>query len=191
MTRCSWVPLNKKIYVDYHDFEWGVPVKDDTKLFEFLSLELSQAGLSWYTILLKRSFYRNAFKGFDIDYVSTLTFDDLDYIIQNYDVVKNKKKLSAIVQNGKVYKKIIEEKGSFYQYILEFLPNKRPLINSWSDLSEVPKFTGFSKKISLDLKKRGMFFVGPTIIYSFLQATGFVNDHLVDCFRYTELKNLL
>jgi DNA-3-methyladenine glycosylase I len=187
LKRCDWVPLNKALYVQYHDNEWGVLVRSDEKLFEALCLEISQAGLSWYTILSKRVHYRKVFKNFDISYVSSLKDFHFQSFQTEYNIIKHRKKFEAIILNARVIRKIQNEKGSFWEYILDFLPERKPIINSWQCIEEIPQYSEISVTIVNDLKRLGMSFVGPKIIYSFLQATGFINDHLVYCFRHRQV----
>jgi DNA-3-methyladenine glycosylase I len=168
--------------VKYHDEEWGVPVHDDNKHFEFLVLESAQAGLSWITILKKRENYRKAYDNFDPNKVALYDENKINQLMQNPGIVRNRKKIEASVNNAKCFLEIQEEFGSFDKYIWSFVDNK-PVINKWNDLSEVPANSELSDMISKDLKKRGFKFLGTTIIYSHLQATGIINDHLVSCFR--------
>ncbi len=181
MNRCPWCG-NDVLYVKYHDEEWGVPVHDDNKHFEFLVLESAQAGLSWITILKKRENYRKAYDNFDPNKVALYDENKINQLMQNPGIVRNRKKIEASVNNAKCFLEIQEEFGSFDKYIWSFVDNK-PVINKWNDLSEVPANSELSDMISKDLKKRGFKFLGTTIIYSHLQATGIINDHLVSCFR--------
>ncbi|MCH1627756.1 DNA-3-methyladenine glycosylase I [Ferdinandcohnia quinoae] len=182
MNRCAWVN-DDPLYIDYHDNEWGVPVYDDQKLFEYLNLEGAQAGLSWYTILKKRENYREAFDQFDPEKISTYDAKKIEELLQNEGIVRNKLKVNAVVTNAKAYFKIVEEFGSFSTYIWSFVDGK-PIKNHFNAMSEVPPTTEISDKLSKDLKKRGFKFVGSTICYAFMQATGMVNDHIVSCFCY-------
>jgi DNA-3-methyladenine glycosylase I len=182
MERCGWV-TNDHLYMDYHDQEWGVPVYDDRLLFEYLNLEGAQAGLSWYTILKKRENYRKAFDDFDPSIIVTYDSEKIDELLQNEGIVRNRLKVNAVVTNAKAYFKVVEEFGSFQRYIWSFVGGS-PIINHFNDLSEVPASTPISDKMSKDLKKRGFKFVGSTICYAFMQATGLVNDHLVTCHCY-------
>lgn len=184
--RCSWAPLDNPDYVQYHDEEWGVPVHDDHKLFEMLTLEGAQAGLSWSTILAKRATYRQAFANFDPMNVSRFSNKKVEQLLQNPGIVRNRLKVESTVSNAKAFLKIQQEYGSFDQYLWSFV-NGTPIQNHFKKLSAVPAETPLSKQISKDLKKRGFRFVGPTIIYAFMQAIGMVNDHTVDCFRYQPL----
>jgi len=181
--RCGWVPENNTEYVKYHDEEWGVPVHDDIKLFEMLILEGAQAGLSWETVLKKREGYRRAFKNFDIEAVSVMTDDELETLMQNSEIIRNRLKIFSTRKNALVFLSIQKEFESFNIYIWSFV-NNNPVINGWDSISQVPTKTEISDKISKDLKKRGMSFVGSTIIYSFMQAVGIVNDHIKDCWKF-------
>lgn len=183
-TRCAWVPLNNPLYVKYHDEEWGVPVHDDVKLFEMLTLEGAQAGLSWAIVLNKREGYKKAFHNFDIQKVAKMNDEELEKLLSSTEIIRNRLKVFSVRKNAIAYLKIQEEYGSFDTYIWGFVNNK-PIINSWKSIKEIPAKTELSDKISKDLKKRGMTFVGSTIIYAYMQAIGMVNDHTTDCFRYS------
>lgn len=183
--RCTWVPLNKPHYIRYHDEEWGVPVRDDQKLFEFLILEGAQAGLSWETILSKRENYRTSLHAFDPVVCAAMTDVALEKLIHDDGIVRNRLKIFSVRKNAAAYLQIQKEFGTFSEYIWGFVSGK-PIINKWSHGGQVPASTLLSDKISKDLKKRGMSFVGSTIIYAFMQAVGLVNDHTVDCFRYQQ-----
>lgn len=183
--RCSWVPLNNPEYQKYHDQEWGVAVHDDNKHFEMLILEGAQAGLSWEIVLKKREGYKKAFKNFDVKKVAKMTDIELEELMQNPNIIRNRLKIFSARKNAIAFIKIQEEFGSFDNYIWGFVGNK-PLINNIKNLCDVPTKTQISDKISKDLKKRGMSFVGTTIIYSYMQAVGLVNDHTVDCFRFSQ-----
>lgn len=187
MNRCGWVNQDP-IYLDYHDHEWGVPVYDDRLLFEFLNLEGAQAGLSWYTILKKRDNYRKAFDNFE---AKIITYDEkkIDELLHNEGIVRNKLKINAVITNAKAFLKVVDEFGSFRDYVWSFVGGK-PIQNHFNDLSEVPATTEISDKMSKDLKKRGFKFVGSTICYSFMQATGLVNDHVVTCDCYKKIHSL-
>jgi len=180
--RCAWVPENNQEYIKYHDEEWGVPVYDDTKLFEMLILEGAQAGLSWETVLKKRDGYKKAFKGFDIQAVANMTDEELELLIQNPEIIRNRLKIYSVRKNAIALINVQKEFGSFSNYIWGFVNNK-PIINSWESISQIPAKTETSDKISKDLKKRGMSFVGSTIIYAYMQAVGLVNDHTRDCWK--------
>jgi len=184
MERCGWA--KNDLSVAYHDAEWGVPVRDDRKLFEFLILEGAQAGLSWDTILRKRENYRAAFDNFDAEKIARYDEKKLNELLQNEGIVRNRLKINSAVGNAKSYLEILSEFESFDKYIWSFVEGK-PIKNAWQNLSEVPAKTSVSDAMSKDLKKRGFNFVGSTILYAFMQACGLVNDHLVSCFRYNEI----
>lgn len=184
-TRCPW-PGDDPLYVAYHDTEWGVPLRDDRKLFEFLILEGMQAGLSWITILRKREHFRKAFHGFDAGRVARYGERDVQRLLQDAGIIRNGQKIRAAVANAKAFLEVQEEFGSFSDYMWNFVEG-RPVVNRWKRLSQLPATSPLSDAISKDLKARGFKFVGSTIVYAHLQATGMVNDHLVDCFRYREL----
>jgi len=180
--RCPWVDLSKPDYVAYHDDEWGVPVHDDRKLFEFLTLEAAQAGLSWYTILRKRDSYRAAFADFDAARVARFTPARIEKLLLDPGIVKNRLKITSAVSNARHFLEVQEEFGSFDAYIWRFVDGK-PLVSRLEKISDYPARTPLSDTISKDLKKRGFRFVGSTIVYAHMQATGMVNDHALDCFR--------
>lgn len=182
--RCYWAG-NDPMYVDYHDNEWGRPVHDDIKLLEMLILEGMQAGLSWITILKKRDAFRKAFDGFDPYKVSVYDDEKIQELLANEKIIRNRLKINAAVSNAKAFIKVVEEFGSFDKFIWGYV-NYRPIINQWEKISDMPARTPLSDKISKDLAKRGFKFVGSTIIYSFMQAVGMVNDHTTDCFAYKE-----
>ncbi|MBL8687366.1 MAG: DNA-3-methyladenine glycosylase I [Alphaproteobacteria bacterium] len=184
--RCGWVGIGKPFYEEYHDQEWGVPVHDDRRHFEFLILEGAQAGLSWETILKKRDGYRQAFHQFDPAAVAKMSDDDLEKLLQNPGIIRNRLKVFGARKNAQAFLKIQQEFGSFNTYIWRFVGGK-PKINAWKNLSDVPATTPESDALSKDLKRRGMVFVGSTVIYAHMQATGLVNDHLVSCFCYQRL----
>src|SRR5689334_22562723 len=184
-TRCNW-SLGSELYVAYHDHEWGVPVHNDRKLFEFIVLEGAQAGLSWSTILNKRENYRKAFDGFDPQKVAKYTKARIEKLLKDPGIVRNRLKVESAVTNAKAFLAVQKEFGSFDAYIWAFVKGK-PVVNRWKSIKQVPPRTALSDKISEDLKKRGFRFVGSTIIYAHMQATGMVNDHLVGCFRYREV----
>jgi len=186
--RCGWCG-NDPLYVAYHDQEWGVPVYDDQTLFEFLILEGAQAGLSWSTILKKREGYRLAFDGFDVEKVARYDGIKISALLTDPGIVRNQLKIGSAVTNAQAFLKIRDERGSFSDYIWSFVDG-RPIQNAWRSLAEIPAKTPLAEALSKDLKKRGFRFVGPTIIYAHMQATGMVNDHLVDCFRYREIAEL-
>ncbi len=179
--RCAWVPLDDPLYCRYHDEEWGRPVHEDQKLFEFLLLETFQAGLSWRTVLYKRENFRMAFAGFDFEQVAR--FDEQDYarLINDAGIIRNKLKVRAAISNAQAFIRVREEQGSFDRYIWSFVQG-RPLQTACKALADVPAKTALSDKLSADLKKRGFKFVGSTVVYAHMQATGMVNDHTLDCF---------
>ena len=183
MKRCAWVENSNELYLKYHDKEWGVPVHNDKKLFEFLILEGAQAGLSWSTILKKRKNYQKAFHGFDPKKVAKYNEKDFNRLMENEGIVRNRLKIRSSIQNAKAFLEIQKEFGSFDKYIWSFVKNK-PIQNKFIALSQIPAKTEISEKISKDLKKRGFNFVGSTICYAFMQSTGMVNDHLVNCSKY-------
>jgi DNA-3-methyladenine glycosylase I len=181
--RCFGGEPDKQFYRDYHDHEWGIPSHDDHHLFEMLILEGAQAGLSWETILKKREGYRKAFHQFDADKVAVMRDKDLDDLRQNPDIIRNRLKIYAARQNARVFLKIKQEFGSFDHYVWAFVKGKS-IKNNWQRFEDVPVQTIESDALSKDLKKRGMTFVGPTIIYAYMQAIGMVNDHLTTCWCY-------
>jgi len=184
MTRCNWA--RDQLSIAYHDEEWGVPVHDDRDLFEFLILEGAQAGLSWSTILRKRTAYRAAFHRFDPRKVARYDKGAIEVLLQNPGIVRNRLKIAAAVRNAQAFLAVQKEFGTFDRYIWQFTGGG-PLRNRWKRLEEVPARTAESDVMSKDLTKRGFKFVGSTICYAFMQATGMVNDHLVSCFRYRDL----
>ena len=184
--RCDWVPLDNPLYVEYHDNEWGVPVHDDILLFEFLLLECSQAGLSWITILRKRENFRKAFDNFNPQKISNYDDNKVEELMQNKGIVRNRRKIEAAIANARAFLKVQKEFGSFCNYIWNFVDGK-PISNRWNSCKEIPANTPISDAISDDLKARGFKFVGSTVIYAHMQATGMVNDHTIDCFRHKEL----
>jgi DNA-3-methyladenine glycosylase I len=189
LKRCSWC-LGDDIYIEYHDKDWGTPVHDDRKHFEFLVLESFQAGLSWLTILKKRENFRKAFNGFDPKKVAKYDKKKVERLMKDAGIIRNRRKIEAAINNAKRFLKVQKEFGSFDKYIWGFTDFK-PKINSWKKLSQIPATTKLSDRISKDLKKRGFTFVGSTVIYAHIQAIGLVNDHIVSCFRYNELKEKL
>ena len=186
-TRCGWAGTDP-LYVAYHDDEWGVPVHDDRLLFEFLILEGAQAGLSWSTILNKREGYREAFAGFEIEKVAAFTADDVERLLADPGIVRNRQKVESAIKNAKATQEVQREFGSLNAYLWSFVGGT-PKQNAWTTLQEIPAQTDESIAMSKALKKRGFGFVGPTICYAFMQAVGMVNDHVTDCFRYAELSN--
>ena len=187
--RCSWCG-DDPLYVAYHDTEWGVPVKDDAKLFEFLTLETFQAGLSWITVLRKRENFRKAFDHFNYNKIATYSEEKVQELLQNNGIIRNKLKVRATISNARAFMEVQEEFGSFSDYIWGFVDGK-PIQNTLKNKEEVPANTALSDTISKDLKKRGFKFVGSTVVYAHMQATGMVNDHLTHCFRYQEIKDML
>lgn len=185
--RCPWAGTDDD-YIAYHDFEWGVPVHDDYRLFEFLILEGAQAGLSWHTILRKRENYRRAFDAFDPTVVAVYDEERIGELLSNSGLVRNRLKINSAVRNAREFVKVQEGFGSFDRYIWDFVGG-RPIVNMWESLRQIPAETVESRAISKDLKKRGFSFVGPTIIYAYMQAVGMVNDHLVSCFRHAQISH--
>lgn len=179
--RCRWVELNNSLSLAYHDEEWGKPVHDDIKHFEFLILEGAQAGLSWQTILNRREAYRKAYKGFDPKKVAKFNEEDFERLLNDESIIRNKRKIASSIQNAKCFLKIQEEFGSFDRYIWQFV-NGKQIQNRWKNFHDIPAESAESKALSKDLKKRGFKFVGPTIMYAHMQAVGLVNDHTIDCF---------
>jgi len=184
--RCPWVDLSKPDYIEYHDKEWGIPVYDDRVIFEFLTLEAAQAGLSWYTILRKRDHYRQAYKDFTPKKVARFNASDIERLIQNPGIIRNRLKIKASVNNARRFLEVQEEYGSFSDYIWGFVGNK-PKVNTIITLADYAATSRESDALSRDLKKRGFKFVGSTICYAHMQATGMVNDHSIDCFRRKEI----
>ncbi len=184
--RCPWLDDTKPDYVEYHDTEWGVPVFDDQKMFECLVLESAQAGLSWYTILKKREGYREAFANFDVNKVAQYSEKDVEALIQNPAIVRNRLKIEATVNNAKRFIEIQQEFGSFCKYIWGFVDFK-PIVNTIETLEDYVATSEISDKLAKDMKKRGFKFLGSTTLYSHLQATGLINDHSTSCFRRNEI----
>ena len=185
-SRCSWVDLSKPDYVLYHDLEWGVPVRDDRTQFEFLLLESAQAGLSWYTVLRKRENYRQAFADFDPATVAGFGESEIESMLQNAGLIRNRAKLKAAINNARQFLAVQEAFGSFCNYLWRFVDGV-PKVNRPRTSAEIPATSAESDALSKDLKQRGFTFVGSTIIYAHMQATGLVNDHTLDCFRCSEL----
>ena len=185
INRCSWVGQNKPHYEHYHDTEWGIPVHDDQKHFEMLILEGAQAGLSWETILKRREGYREAFKQFDVVAVANMSDSDLEALLTNPGIIRNRLKVFSARQNARVFISIQKEFGSFDAYVWQFVQGQ-PKINRPASLQEIPTQTSESDALSKDLKKKGMRFVGPTIIYAHMQAVGMVDDHIQGCFRCSQ-----
>lgn len=184
--RCRWAEGGNDRYLAYHDEEWGVPLHDDTRLFEFLVLEGAQAGLSWSTVLNKRDAYRRAFHGFDIARVARMSDATLEKLLLDPAIIRNRLKVHSARSNARASLKVIEEFGSLDAYFWSFVDGK-PIRNRWHAHGDVPARTELSDKLSKDLQKRGFNFVGSTIIYAFMQATGMVNDHLAGCFRHKQV----
>lgn len=184
--RCEWCE-GDALYLRYHDKEWGVPLHSDKKLFEFLILEGAQAGLSWITVLRKRSAYRKAFDNFDFNKVALYKETKIESLLNNPGIIRNRLKIRGAVKNAQAFLQVRNQFGTFNKYIWQFT-NGKTIHNSWTSLKEIPAQTEQSQQMSKDLKKRGFTFVGPTICYAFMQATGMVNDHIVDCYRYKEIK---
>jgi len=185
--RCSWPTEGDALYLDYHDNEWGVPVHDDQKIFEFLVLESAQAGLSWRTVLYKRNNYRKAFAGFDPVKVSRFGARQVEKLLKNAGIIRNRAKIEAAINNAQRFLEVQREFGSFSKYIWGFVGGK-PIVNRWKTVKQLPAITPEAEAIAKDLKLRGFKFLGPTVIYAHMQATGMVNDHMVECFRYRELQ---
>jgi len=186
--RCEWL-TEDEIYLEYHDIEWGVPIYDDCALFEMLILEGSQAGLSWLTILKRRHAYKKAYDNFDPEKMAKWTDKKIHKLLNDSSIIRNKLKIAAAKKNAQVYLQVIKEHGSFKQFIWSFVSGK-PITNCWKTISEIPATTKESDAMSKGLKKKGFKFVGSTICYAFMQAVGMVNDHIITCYRYKEIKNL-
>jgi len=184
--RCEWVGSDP-LYTDYHDHEWGVPVHEDRRLFEMLILEGAQAGLSWITILKKREAYRQAFENFDPRKVSEFSEARVRQLLKNSGIIRNRLKIQATVQNAQAFLRVADEFKSFDQYIWQFVGH-RPIQNHWKRQQDIPAQTPESDAMTKDLKKRGFKFVGSTICYAFMQSVGMVNDHILDCFRYSQIR---
>jgi DNA-3-methyladenine glycosylase I len=186
---CEWALAGNELYRTYHDEEWGVPVRDDRKQFEFLTLESAQAGLSWATILNKREGYRRVFANFDVEKVARFTAKPIEKALADPGIVRNRLKVTAAVTNAQRFLDVQEEFGSFADYLWRFV-NGRPIQNAWRNMKEVPATSPESDALSKDLKQRGFKFVGSTIMYAHMQATGLVNDHLIACFRHKQVAKL-
>lgn len=184
LERCGWCG-DDPLYQQYHDKEWGVPCRDDKKLFEFVLLEGAQAGLSWITILRKREAYRSAFADFDVHKVAAFTQQDIERLINDAGIVRNRLKITSAISNARLFIDIQKEFGSFSDYFWGYVDNQ-PIVNRWASLREIPATTELSDLIAKDMKKRGFKFFGSTICYAHMQAMGLVNDHTTDCFRYQE-----
>lgn len=187
MNRCGWVSAGDGLMLDYHDREWGVPVHDDRKHFEFLVLEAAQAGLSWAIVLRKREGYRRAFSEFDPQKVARYSDKRIDKLMLDPSIIRNRMKIEAAVRNARQFLAVQDEFGSFDSYCWRFVDG-RPRLNRWKAMKDIPAMSAESDAFSKDLKKRGFSFVGSTVIYAHMQAVGMVNDHLVDCFRYRECR---
>ncbi|TAN44371.1 MAG: DNA-3-methyladenine glycosylase I [Nitrospirae bacterium] len=187
--RCPWVDLSKPDYIEYHDKEWGVPVFDDRTIFEFLTLEAAQAGLSWYTVLKKRDAYRRAYKNFDPGKVARFNETQIEKMIQDPGIIRNRLKIEASVNNARKFLEVQEEYGGFSNYIWGFIGNK-PKVNEIKRLTDYQATSKESDAMSRDLKQRGFKFLGSTVCYAHMQATGMVNDHSIDCFRRNEIADI-
>jgi DNA-3-methyladenine glycosylase I len=185
---CPW-PKTDELMIKYHNEEWGVPLHDDHKLFEFIVLDSFQAGLSWQIILKKREGFRKAFAGFDPKKIAKFTQKEIDTLLENADIVRNKGKINATITNARIFLDIQKEFGSFDKYIWQFTAYKT-IQNNWKELSELPAFSKESDAMSKDMKKRGFKFVGTSICYAFMQGAGIINDHLVDCYRHKEVQKM-
>jgi len=186
MQRCSWVPVGDPLYTAYHDLEWGVPVRDDRLLFEFLCLEGAQAGLSWRTILYKREAYRSAFAGFDPGVVAGFGAADVDRLMHDPGIVRNRAKITAAITNAQRVLDLVAREGSLADYLWSFAGGA-PLVGAYASVDQIPSESAASLAMSRALRREGLRFVGPTICYGFMQATGMAMDHTTDCFRYREL----
>jgi DNA-3-methyladenine glycosylase I len=184
--RCAWAGDSDERYIAYHDIEWGVPITDDQRLFEFIVLESAQAGLSWRTVLHKREGYRKAFKNFDPKKVAKMTEKDVTRLLTDPSIIRNRQKIASAIQNAKAFLSIQKEFGSFAKYMWSFVRGK-PIQNRWKRDSDIPAVTDLAIEMAKDLKKRGFSFLGPTVWYAHMQAVGMVNDHVVHCFRHTPL----
>ncbi len=188
--RCAWVHLHVPLYTKYHDAEWGVPVRSDRKMFEFLVLESAQAGLSWLTVLRKRAAYKKAFANFEYTRVAKFTERDVQRLMHDAGIIRNRQKIMATIKNAKAFIKVRKEYGTFCAYLWSFVDGQ-PLQPQRKTIKHVPAVTTLSEKIAQDLKQRGFSFLGPTVVYAHLQATGVVNDHTVDCFRWSQVQSLV
>jgi DNA-3-methyladenine glycosylase I len=188
--RCDWVPAGDPLYTAYHDEEWGVPSRDDRHLYEMLVLEGAQAGLSWSTILRKREGYRRAFAGFDAEHVARFGSGDVERLMGDAGIVRNRLKIESAIANARAVLEVRDDAGSLAGYLWGFVGGA-PIQNAWATIAEVPADTPESKAMSRDLKRRGFRFVGPTVCYAFMQATGLVNDHTVDCDRYAAVQRAI
>jgi DNA-3-methyladenine glycosylase I len=188
INRCEWG--NNESMVKYHDNEWGLPIHDDRALFEFIILEGAQAGLSWSTILKRREGYQKAFKNFDALKIAAFKDSDIESLMNNSNIIRNRLKINSAISGAKAFLEIQKEYGSFDRYIWSFVQDK-PKVNKIKKMKEIPVFTNEAKELSEDLKKKGFNFVGPTICYAFMQAVGMVNDHEIDCFRWKEVQGII
>jgi DNA-3-methyladenine glycosylase I len=186
--RCGWCQ-GSPLYENYHDQEWGVPIYEDQKLFEFLTLETFQAGLSWITVLKKRKAFQKAFDNFEYQKIARYDYQKQAELMGNTSIIRNRLKISAAINNAKAFLEIQKKYGSFSKYIWGFV-NDKPLVNHFKELSDIPSYTPMAVSISKSLQQNGFKFVGPTIVYAHMQATGMVNDHLMDCFRHAEIIEL-
>lgn len=186
--RCPWC-IGDSLYQDYHDKEWGVPTFDDRVLFEFLTLETFQAGLSWLTILKKRNNFRRAFDGFDYQKIAIYNQEKINQLLLDRSIVRNKLKIHALINNAEAFINVQKESGSFSNYLWSWV-NRKQIVNRFEKLEDIPVHTELARAISADLKKRGFRFVGPTIVYSKMQAIGMVNDHLLSCFRHKQVQTV-
>jgi DNA-3-methyladenine glycosylase I len=184
--RCGWATSAGDLYIAYHDAEWGVPVHDDATLFEFITLEGAQAGLSWATILKKRENYRRAFAGFDVERIARFNRRSVQRLLNDAGIVRNRLKVESTISNARAFRQVQQEYGSFDAYLWAFVDGQ-PLQNRFRAMSELPASTPLSDRLSKDLKRRGFRFVGSTICYAYMQAVGMVNDHTVDCFRHDDV----
>ena len=183
--RCAWAGSDP-LYIAYHDREWGVPVHDDRLLFEFLTLEGAQAGLSWITILRKREGYRRAFGGWDPSVIAAYGEADVARLLADPGIVRNRAKVRSVIGNARAYLSLTDAPGAFDRYLWSFVDGS-PVVNGWRSMAEIPAETDASRALSRDLRRRGFSFVGPTIVYAFIQSAGLVNDHLVSCFRHGQV----
>jgi DNA-3-methyladenine glycosylase I len=188
ISRCEW-SMGTPIYVDYHDLEWGTPVHDDIQLFEMIALDGMQAGLSWLTILKKRENFRKAFDGFRPEIIAGYSTEKTEELLLDAGIIRNRAKVAAIVTNARLTLEVQQEFGSLDSYLWGFVEGK-PVVNGWTSMGQIPASTPLSDRVSQDMKKRGFKFCGTTITYAFLQAAGLVNDHVVDCFRFSELTRI-
>jgi len=182
LQRCVWAQ-GSELEQEYHDHEWGVPLHDDKKLFEFITLEGAQAGLSWLTVLKKRENYRRLFDGFEVEKIARYNKRKLETLLRNPGIIRNRLKVESTVSNARAFLEVQDEFGSFDDFIWQFTDGQ-PIVNRWQRIQDIPSSSAISDAMSKELKKRGFSFVGTTICYAFMQATGMVNDHTIDCFRY-------